>query len=63
MERSIMKMLITALALAALFAAPVLTTATVASAEDVYVGGQRIGSDPDPNVRLQLRRDHGSEGY
>jgi hypothetical protein len=59
----IMKKLITALALAALFAAPALTTATVASAEEVWVGGSRIGADPDPNVRLQLRKDFGSEGY
>jgi hypothetical protein len=59
-----MKSLITALALAALFAAPALTTtATVASAEDVWDGGKRIGADPDANVRLQLRRDAGSEGY
>ena len=58
-----MKSLIAALALAALFAAPALTTATVASAEEVWDGGKRIGSDPDANVRLQLRRDAGSEGY
>jgi hypothetical protein len=28
-------------------------------AYDVYDGGKYIGSDPDPNVRLQLRRDEG----
>jgi hypothetical protein len=25
-------------------------------AYDVYVGGQYVGSDPDPNIRAQLRR-------
>lgn len=25
--------------------------------DTVYEGGQYVGSDPDPNVRLQLRRD------
>jgi hypothetical protein len=58
-----MRKLITALALAALFAVPTLTIATVASAEPVQLGGQNIGADPDPNVRLQLRKDFGSEGY
>jgi hypothetical protein len=24
---------------------------------DVYLGGRYLGSDPDPNVRLELRRD------
>ena len=27
---------------------------------DVYHNGQYVGSDPDPNIRLQLRRDHDS---
>jgi hypothetical protein len=27
-------------------------------AYDVYDGGQYVGSDPDPNVRQQLRRDY-----
>jgi hypothetical protein len=58
-----MRKLITALALAALFAVPTLTIATVASAEPVQLGGKTIGADPDPNVRLQLRKDFGSEGY
>jgi hypothetical protein len=26
-------------------------------ANDVYVGGKYLGSDPDPNIRLDLRRD------
>ena len=29
---------------------------------DVYVDGQYVGSDPDPNIRAQLRRGHGPEG-
>lgn len=29
----------------------------------VYEGGRFIGQDPDPNVRLQLRRDPENEGY
>jgi len=29
-------------------------------AYDVYEGGQYVGSDPDPNVRQQLRRDYES---
>jgi hypothetical protein len=28
----------------------------------VYEGGRYVGQDPDPNVRLQLRRDSGNEG-
>jgi hypothetical protein len=27
-------------------------------AYDVYDGGQYVGSDPDPNIRQQLRRDY-----
>ena len=29
---------------------------------DVYENGEYLGSDPDPNIRLQLRRGHGPEG-
>jgi hypothetical protein len=29
----------------------------------VYEGGRFVGQDPDPNVRLQLRRDSDNEGY
>jgi hypothetical protein len=32
-------------------------------APPVYSGGRFIGQDPDPNVRLQLRRDPDNEGY
>ena len=58
-----MKTLIAALALATLVAAPAFTRAALAGPNDVFVGDQRIGADPDANVRLQLRRDFGSEGY
>ncbi len=59
-----MKTLIMALALATLISASLLTQpATAASPNDVIVSGKNIGADPDPNVRLQLRRDAGSEGY
>ena len=61
-----MKMLIPGgvLALAiALIAGPVLTQPAFAEAPDsVIVGGKNIGADPDLNVRLQMRRDFGSEG-
>jgi hypothetical protein len=57
-----MKTLIAALALAALIAAPAFTQPAVA-ANDVIVNGKNYGTDPDPNVRLQIRRDAGSEGY
>lgn len=29
----------------------------------VYSGGRFIGQDPDPNVRLELRRNADNEGY
>ena len=60
-----MKTLITAVALAITFiAAPAITqSALAASPNDVTVGGKSIGQDPDSNVRLQLRRDYGSEGF
>jgi hypothetical protein len=29
----------------------------------VYEGGRFIGQDPDPNVRLELRRNADNEGY
>ncbi|HVV78805.1 MAG TPA: hypothetical protein VHD59_04210 [Pseudolabrys sp.] len=29
----------------------------------VYDGGRFVGQDPDPNIRLQLRRDSDNEGY
>jgi len=60
-----MKKLITTLAMATtLIAAPAFAQSTTApSRNDVTVGGKNIGQDPDSNVRLQLRRDYGSEGF
>jgi hypothetical protein len=65
-----MKKLLTAIGLTAMLVAPALAaparhhdgrpshaqSATVPSDVVVY-GGQVIGQDPDPNVRLQIRRD------
>jgi hypothetical protein len=55
-----MKTLIAALALATFIAAPAFTQSAIA-ANEVIMGGKVIGADPDANVRLQLRRDYGSE--
>jgi hypothetical protein len=57
-----MKTLVAALALAALITAPTFTQSAIA-ADEVVVGGKTIGADPDANVRLQIRRDAGSENY
>ena len=57
-----MKILIAALALATFIAAPAFTQSAIA-ANEVIVNGKVIGADPDANVRLQLRRDAGSENY
>jgi hypothetical protein len=40
-----------------LFTAPALAAP---SRNDVYVGGENIGSDPDANVRLDLQREYNS---
>jgi hypothetical protein len=32
------------------------------SGNDVYEAGQYLGTDPDPNVRLELRRDFDKGG-
>jgi hypothetical protein len=60
-----MKTLITAVALAiTLIAVPAITqSALAASPNDVIVNGKNIGTDPDANVRYQMRRDVGSEGF
>jgi hypothetical protein len=67
MEDGNMKTLIigSAAALAlVLLAGPVLTQPALAEAPNsVNVGGKNIGADPDSNVRFQLRRDVGSEGF
>jgi hypothetical protein len=62
-RRRNMKTLIAAVALATTFVTPIFTQAAIAESHDVTVGGKVIGQDPDPNVRLQLRRDAGSEGF
>jgi hypothetical protein len=55
-----MKTLIVALTLATTYlAAP----AFAQSPNQVIVGDKTVGQDPDANVRLQLRRDFGSENY
>ena len=33
---------------------------STSSRYDVYQGGQYVGSDPDPNIRAQLPREHDS---
>jgi hypothetical protein len=63
-RRRNMKTLIAAVALATAFVAPIFTqAATAQSPNEVIVGGKSIGQDPDANVRLQMRRDAGSEGF
>ena len=59
-----MKTFITAVALAITFIAAraITQSAIAASSNDVIVGGKNIGTDPDANVRYQMRRDVGSEG-
>ena len=57
-----MKTLIATVALAAVLVAPIFTQAAIAASNEVTVGGKSIGQDPDANVRLQMRRDFGSEG-
>ena len=60
-----MKTLITAVAVAvSLIVIPaVIQSAGAESPGEVIVGGKSIGQDPDANVRLQLRRDAGSENF
>jgi hypothetical protein len=57
-----MKSHIAALAFVVLITIPAFA-GTALAASEVFVGDKKIGADPDPNVRLQLRRDFGSEGY
>jgi hypothetical protein len=67
MEDGNMRMFITGSVAAltiALITGPVLTQPAFAEAPDsVIVGGKNVGADPDANVRLQMRRDFGSEGF
>jgi hypothetical protein len=60
-----MKTLITAVAVAvSLIVIPaVIQSAGAESPTEVTIGGKSIGQDPDANVRLQLRRDAGSENF
>jgi hypothetical protein len=58
------KMLVAAAVLSAVLASPALAQTTPQPREqhsvnpsyDVYLNGQYVGSDPDPNIRLQLQR-------
>src|SRR4051812_25016470 len=61
-RRRNMKTLIATVALATALVAPIFTQAATAAPNEVVVGGKTIGQDPDANVRLQMRRDAGSEG-
>ena len=70
-----MKKLITVMGLLATLASPAMANvhadsqaaraahaqAATASSDVVIVDGKVVGQDPDPNVRLELRRDHVSE--
>ena len=62
-----MKTLITSVVVAlalAFIASPVFTQSAFAEVPDsVIIGGKSVGADPDANVRLQMRRDFGSEGF
>ena len=60
-----MKTLVATVAFAIAFTAVPISIQSAAAAEsmEVYVGGKYIGKDPDANVRLQLRRDAGSENF
>jgi hypothetical protein len=57
-------MLVAAAVLSTALASPALAQTTPQQREqhsvnpsyDVYVNGQYVGSDPDPNIRLQLQR-------
>jgi hypothetical protein len=60
-----MKTLVATVAFAIAFTAvpAFIQSATAAESREVFVGGKYIGQDPDANVRLQLRRDAGSENF
>ena len=47
-----------------LLTGPVLTQPAFAEGPDsVIVGGKNVGADPDSNVRFEMRRNFGSEGF
>ena len=58
------KMLVAAAVLSIVLASPALAPTTpqprephpVTPSYDLYLNGQYVGSDPDPNIRLQLQR-------
>jgi hypothetical protein len=63
------KMLIPAAVLATAIASPALAQSqnqhrqhSSNPAFDVYDNGRYVGSDPDPNIRIQLQRGHGPAG-
>jgi hypothetical protein len=58
-----MKTFIAVVALTTALIAPAFTPVAVAGPNDVIVGGKSLGQDPDANIRLQMRRDFGSESY
>jgi hypothetical protein len=58
-----MKTIIAAAALVTALTLPAFTQVVFAGPNDVIVNGKSLGQDPDANVRLQMRRDYGSEGY
>jgi opacity protein-like surface antigen len=55
-----MKTFIAFAALAAALAAPVMAQAAPQHRQDVIVGNQNIGADPDANVRFDLQREAGT---
>jgi hypothetical protein len=64
-----LKMLIGTAALAAAIASPALAQSqdqhrqhSSNPAFDVYDNGRYVGSDPDPNIRVQMQRGHGPAG-
>lgn len=55
-----MKKLIAFTALAAALATPVMAQAAPQHRQDVIVGNQNLGADPDANVRFDLEREAGT---
>lgn len=56
-----MKIFVAAVASGAAVVVPAFTHVTAAAQNEVFLGGRYVGQDPDANIRLQLRRDAGSE--
>jgi hypothetical protein len=65
------RMLVAAAVIATAIAAPALAQTAPQQREqhsvnprfDVYENGDYVGSDPDPNIRLQLRRENNSSQW